>query len=67
MTPSARQVMGIMVNTEYDTQSFRARLMNVMQVKSNQRTIRNPLAALRREIDTEKWEQMLSATTVPFD
>ena len=65
--PSARQVMGIMVDTEYDTQSFRARLMNVQQVKRNQRTIRNLRAALRREIDDEKWEQMLSTTTVPFD
>ena len=65
--PSARQVMGIMVDTEYDTQSFRARLMNVQQVKRNQRTIRNLRAALRREIDDEKWEQMLSTTTVPFE
>ena len=65
--PSARQVMGIMVDTEYDTQSFRARLMNVQRVKRNQRTIRNLRAALRREIDDEKWEQMLSSTTVPFD
>ena len=65
--PSARQVMGIMVDTEYDTQSFRARLMNVQQVKRNQRTIQNLRAALRREIDDEKWEQMLSTTTVPFE
>ena len=65
--PSARHVMGIMVDTEYDTQSFRARLMNVRQVKRNQRTIRNLQAALRREIDPEKWEQMLSTTTIPFE
>ena len=65
--PSARQVMGIMVDTEYDTQSFRARLMNVKQVKRNRRTIQNLRAVLRREIDAEKWEQMLSNTTVPFE
>ena len=65
--PSTRQVMGIMVDTEYDTQSFRARLMNVQQVKRNQRTIRNLRAALRREIDDEKWEQMQSTTTIPFE
>ena len=64
--PSARQIMGIMVDTEYDTQSFRARLMNVKQVKRNQRTIRNLRAALRRDIDARKWEQMLSTTTIPF-
>ena len=58
--------MGIMVDTEYDTQSFRARLMNVKQVKRNQRTIRNLRAALRRDIDARKWEQMLSTTTIPF-
>ena len=56
-----------MVDTEYDTQSFRARLMNVQQVKRNQRSIRNLRAALRREIDDEKWEQMLSTTTIPFE
>ena len=61
--PSARQVMGIMVDTEYDTQSFRARLMNIKQVKRNQRTIRNLRAAIRRDIDAGKWEQMLSTTT----
>ena len=65
--PSARQVMGIMVDTEYDTQSFRARLMNVIEVKRNQGTIKTLRAALRREIDTEKWEQMISTTTIPFD
>ena len=65
--PNVRQVMGIMVDTHYDTQSFRARLMNVKQVKRNQRNIRNLRAALRQEIDNEKWEQMLSTTTVPFE
>ena len=65
--PSVRQVMGIMVDTEYDTESFRARLINVKQVKRNQRTLRNLLAAFNREIDPEKWEQMLTTTTIPFD
>ena len=40
--------------------------MNVKQVKRNQTTIKNLRAALRREIDNEKWEQMLSTTTIPF-
>ena len=65
--PNARQVMGIMVDTEYDTQSFRARLINIKQVKRNQRTLRNLRAAFNREIDPEKWEQMLTTTTIPFD
>ena len=65
--PDARQVMGIMVDTEYDTESFRARLINVKQVGRNQRTLRNLRAAFNREIDLDKWEQMLTSTTIPFD
>ena len=65
--PSVRQVMGIMVDTEYDTESFRARLINVKQVKRNQRSLRNLRAAFNREIDPEKWEQMLTTTTIPFN
>ena len=63
----ARQIMGIMVDTEYDTESFRARLINVRQVGRNQRTLRNLRAAFNREIDPEKWEQMLTTTTIPFE
>ena len=63
----SRQIMGIMVDTEYDTESFRARLINVRQVGRNQRTLRNLRAAFKREIDSEKWEQMLSTTTIPFE
>ena len=65
--PNARQVMGIMVDTEYDTESFRARLINVKQVNRNQRTLKNLRAAFNREIDPEKWEQMLTPTTIPFN
>ena len=63
----ARQIMGIMVDTEYDTESFRARLINVRQVGRNQRTLRNLRAAFNREIDPEKWEQMLTTKTIPFE
>ena len=63
----ARQIMGIMVDTEYDTESFRARLINVRQVGRNQRTLKNLRAAFNREIDPEKWEQMLTTKTIPFD
>ena len=63
----SRQIMGIMVDTEYDTESFRARLINVRQVGRNQRTLRNLRAAFNREIDPEKWEQMLTTKTVPFE
>ena len=63
----ARQIMGIMVDTEYDTESFRARLINVRQVGRNQRTLKNLRAAFNREIDSEKWEQMLTTKTIPFE
>ena len=63
----ARQIMGIMVDTEYDTESFRARLINVRQVGRNQRTLRNLRAAFHREVDQEKWEQMLTTKTIPFE
>ena len=66
-TGDARQIMGIMVDTEYDTESFRARLINVRQVGRNQRTLKNLRAAFNREIDPEKWEQMLTTKTVPFE
>ena len=63
----ARRIMGIMVDTEYDTESFRARLINVRQVNRNQRTLRNLRAAFNREIDPEKWEQMLTTKSIPFE
>ena len=64
---SARTIMGIMVDHQYDTESFRARLINVKQVNRNQRTLKNLLAAFKRNIDSAKWNQMLSNTTIPFD
>ena len=63
----ARQMMGIMVDTEYDTESFRARLINVRQVGRNQRTLKNLRAVFNREIDPEQWEQMLTTKTIPFE
>ena len=64
---SARTIMGVMVDNQYDTESFRARLINVKQVNRNQRTLKNLLAAFKRSIDSAKWTQMLTNTTIPFD
>ena len=63
----SRQIMGIMVDTEYDTESFRARLINIRQVGRNQRTLKNLQAAFKNEIDGEKWAQMLTTKTIPFE
>ena len=64
---STRTIMGIMVDNQYDTESFRARLINVKEVNRNQRTLKNLLAAFSKDIDREKWNQMLTNTTIPFD
>ena len=56
-----------LANAEYDTDSFRARLINVRQVGRNQRMLRNLRAAFNREVDPEKWEQMLTNKTIPFE
>ena len=44
-----------------------ARLINVKEVNRNQRTLKNLLAAFNRDMDREKWDQMLTNRTVPFD
>ena len=59
--------MGIMTDTAYDEESFRARLINVRQVKRNQRTLRNLQSAFQGRIDAESWTQTLSAITVPVE
>ena len=64
---SARTIMGIMVDSQYDTESFRARLINVRQVNRNQRTLKNLRAAFSRNVDSTKWDQMLTNTTIPFE
>ena len=63
----ARRIMGVMVDTEYDTESFRARLINVRQVNRNQRTLRNLREAFNQAIDSERWEQMLTTRTIRFE
>ena len=64
--PDTRQVVGIMTDTDYDGESFRARLLNVREVQRNQRTLRLLRAAFGRNIDPERWERMKSNTTLPF-
>ena len=42
-------------------------LINARKVGRNQRTLKNLRAAFNREIDPEKWEQMLTTKTIPFE
>lgn len=64
--PDARLVVGIMTDTDYDGQSFRARLLNVREVQRNQRTLKLLRAAFGKSLDPEKWARMKSTTTLPF-
>ena len=71
---SARNAICIMTDTAYDGESFRARLMNVKEVKRNQRTLSNLRQALEKgngkknkRVDEAKWQAAIkTATTVPF-
>ena len=45
-TGDARQIMGIMVDTEYDTESFRARLMNVQAGRAGTKSTLKNLRAV---------------------
>ena len=59
-------VVGIMVDTEYDGNSFRARLINVKENRRNQRTLKLLKAAFQKNLDPAKWERMTSHQTLPF-
>ena len=50
----ARQIMGIMVDTQYGMKSLWTRLINVREVRRNQRTLRNLRSAFNLEIDPER-------------
>ena len=59
-------IVGLMVDTEYDGQSFRARLINVKESRRNQRTLRLLKAAFQPHLDADKWQRMTSHRTLPF-
>ena len=76
---NARNAICIMTDTAYDGESFRARLMNVKEVKRNQRTLRLLRQALapkknrrlaqtpeddrRQCVDDSKWQAAMKTTT----
>ena len=62
----ANAIVGLMVDTAYDGQSFRARLINVKENSRNQRTLRLLKAAFQQNLDQEKWQRMTSHRTLPF-
>ena len=65
--PNTHNVVGILTDTAYDGQSFKVRLINIRQHTKNQRTLRLLREAFGKSISAEKWEQMTTYTTVPFN
>lgn len=64
---STRQrIIGMMVATNYDGESFRARLMNVIGSNRNQKTLRDLRKAFPK-IDDERFATMQSAKRLGFD
>ena len=62
-----RNIACIMVDTNYDGASFRARRVNFPGAGDQNNQLKQLGRAFNREIDDEKWATMLTAQTVPFD
>ena len=61
-----RQIMGMMIDSNYDGESFRARLMNVMTSNRNRKTLRDLKKAFLK-IDGELFAAMQTNKSLPFD
>ena len=63
----SRNIVAILTDTEYDADSFRARLWNLPQKgKEQDRKLKQIREAFKKEIDEVKWERMRSNRTLPF-
>ena len=62
-----RTIACIMVDTDYDGESFRARRVNFPGAGERNNQLRQLRKAFNREIDDVKWATMLTAKTVAFD
>ena len=62
-----RNIACIMVDTDYDGESFRARRVNFPGAGDRNSQLKQLRKAFNRTIDDEKWATMLTARTVPFD
>ena len=64
----SRKIAGIMTDTDYDHESFRARLVNLPRDgKAAERRMAQIRASFKRDIDADQWERMRSLRTLPFD
>ena len=63
-----RRISGIMIDTDYDQESFRVCLLNLPdQGERSERRLRQVRQAFRREIDEAKWQRMRSNRTLAFN
>ena len=63
----SRVVAGVMTDTDYDRESFRARLVNLPRSgKASERRLAQIKASFNQEIDSAQWERMRSLRTLPF-
>ena len=66
-TQDSRNIVAIMTDTDYDTESFCARLWNLPQKgTTSERRLRQIREAFRSDIDEAKWQRMRSSRTLPF-
>ena len=66
-TQDNRNIVAIMTDTDYDTESFRCRLWNLPQPgAASERRLRQIRDAFRADIDEAKWQRMRSHRTLPF-
>ena len=67
-TADARRVACMMVDTDFDGESFFARRVNFPNVtKGYAKMVERMRSVFSREIDDQKWETMKSDLTIPFE
>ena len=63
----SEKIAGVMTDTDYDQESFKARLVNLPRKgKAAQQRLKRMRAAFRREIDEKQWKRMQTLRTLPF-
>ena len=63
-----RRIAGIMIDTNYDQESFKVCLFNLpQQGQTSERRLAQIRRALSKEIDENKWKRMRSNRTLPFE
>ncbi|MCY3615921.1 MAG: site-specific DNA-methyltransferase [Bacteroidetes bacterium] len=62
-----RQIVAMMTDTDYDHESFKVRLMNILHsTKAGEKGLEKLMEAIDKQVDKWAWDRMKSARTVPF-